>query len=508
MTKVNKFAVAFALAAALSACTPEPAELFDDAQTAFDAADFQAARVSLVSALEAEPNNDAMRVLLARTLIAMGDGEGAALRLSELPKDKQTDPEISLLRAEADLLRGKFAEAMNTVNGREDAAADRVRALAYIGQDKLLEAAKAFEAGGNRDEPDARLFASYARFVLAQDNPQGALKLANRALELDPELPEALLVRGAVFRRSNDLTKALADYDNALGLQKSNFDAHLGKAQVLARMGRSDEAAELVAELKQEDPDSFDVAMIEAQIAANAKDWQRVRTIMQAHEEAIPGKNEAIVMYSEALIALDVPGFALNYLLPELERRPNSRAIRLLTSRAQLGAGEAKNALGTVRVLASRPDATQKELDVAIAAAKASGNKEAATSFAKRKNQPTPQWVGGELAKADRALRNRQWGEAEASYQAILKRGGGKNAMVLNNLAFAQEKQGKKDVALKNALAAVKLEPDNASILDTAGWLLVQSGEKDRGIAMLTKAARLDPDNPTIAQHLSKARAS
>lgn len=507
MIKTTKTAMALALAAALSACAPEPGELFEDAQTAFAAADYQAARVSLVSALEAEPDNVEMKVLLARTLIALGNGEGAALQLSKLPEEKRKEPEIALLQAEADVLRGKFGEAIALVEGREDASADRIRALSFIGQDKLAEAAKAFDVGANRDEPDARLFASYARFVLAQDNTRGALQLANRALEIEPDLAEGLLARGAVFQRANDLPKALADYDKALKRQSSNFDARLGKAQVLARMGRSKVAGELAAQLKAEDPESSDVALVEAQIGANEGNWQKVRTILQAHESAIPGNSDAIILYSEALIALDVPGFALNYLLPELERRPNSRAIRALTARAQLGAGEPKQALATIRVLASRPDATRKELEIGVASAKAAGSKETADSFAKRLDVPTPEWVGGELAKADRALRNRQWSEAEKSYQAILKRGGGKNAMVLNNLAYAQEKQGRMDSALKNALAAVKLEPDNASILDTAGWLLVQTGSKERGIEMLTKAARLDPENQTVAQHLSKARA-
>ena len=507
MIKPSRTTIALALAAALSACTPAPAELFEEAKTAYAAADFQAARVSLITALETEPGNVEMQVLLARTLIALGNGEGAALQLSRLSQEKQAEPEIALLRAEADLLRAKFGDAMKAVEGREDAAADRIRALAYIGQEKLVDAAKAFDTGANRDDPDARLFASYARFVLGQDNTKGALDLANRALELDKNLPEALLARGNVHMRRNDLTKALADFETALKRQPSNFDARLGKAQVLARMGQSKAAGELAAQLKQEDPESSEVAFVEAQIAANAKDWQRVRTIMQAHEEAIPGNSAAIILYSEALIALDVPGFALNYLLPEMERRPNSRSIRALTARAQLGAGEADKALGTIRVLASRPDASASELRVAVAAAKAAGSTDTAESFAKRLNVATPEWVGGELAKADRALRNRQWASAETSYQAILKRVDGQNAMVLNNLAFAQEKQGKMDAALKNALAAVKLEPDNPSILDTAGWLLVQTGSKERGIELLAKAAKIDPKNQTVAKHLSQARA-
>jgi len=180
--------------------------------------------------------------------------------------------------------------------------------------------------------------------------------------------------------------------------------------------------------------------------------------------------------------------------------------LRLLLAKAQLAAGESGEALETIRILAGRPDANEAELDVAIAAAKASGKQATAESLASQKKSATPQWIGGELAKADKALRNRQWSAAERSYQAIVSRMGATNALVLNNLAFVQQKQGKLDVALKNALQAVQLEPDNASVLDTAGWLLVQKGAKERGVAMLTKAAKIAPGNKTVKRHLEDAR--
>ena len=89
-----------------------------------------------------------------------------------------------------------------------------------------------------------------------------------------------------------------------------------------------------------------------------------------------------------------------------------------------------------------------------------------------------------------------------------MAKGASKNALVLNNLAYAKSQLGKKDEALKMALQAVELDPQNASILDTAGWLLVQNGSRDRGVAMLEKAAKLDPDNAAIANRLARAKKS
>ena len=78
--------------------------------------------------------------------------------------------------------------------------------------------------------------------------------------------------------------------------------------------------------------------------------------------------------------------------------------------------------------------------------------------------------------------------------------------MVLNNLAYAKSRLGKKEEALKLALEAVEASPENASILDTAGTLLVETGSRERGVSMLEKAAALEPDNARIARRLAAAR--
>ena len=211
-----------------------------------------------------------------------------------------------------------------------------------------------------------------------------------------------------------------------------------------------------------------------------------------------------VAIYGEALVEIGQASVALGVLEPELNRQPNSRPLRNLVARAQLASGNAGDALQTIRPLASRPDAAPAELRLAERAAERAGSA-SAQEFARRIDQPSPEWVGGELAKADQALRNRRWSDAEARYESTLSRTGGRNAMVLNNLAFAKDQQGKRDAALKLALEAARLEPDNASILDTAGWLLVQNGSRARGLEMLRRAAQLAPDNPTIRRHLDEA---
>ncbi|MDP4575186.1 tetratricopeptide repeat protein [Qipengyuania sp. G39] len=504
MLSKRHFASTLVLAAALAACSPNPATRFATAEEAFAANDFRAARISLIAGLKEQPGDHEMRLLLARAQLALGDGEGAASSLDALPAEFASQPRVAIVRAESDILRGRFDEALAGVAEIEAGAADRIRALAYIGQEKFDQAAEAFAVGAARDEVDPRLLAAYGRFALANGEGDKAAELVEQAIESDPQLVEAHLVNGLVRESRNDLSGALMAYDRALELHPDNFDGRLGKAQMLARLDRFEEAAGIADALSAEAPEDRSIAFLKARIAAGEGEWKAVRKILQPYENELRSAAGLPAIYGESLIEIDQPALALGVLEPELSRQPNSRPLRRLVARAQLAGGDARAALGTIRPLASRADATPAELRLAARAAERTGSS-SAEEFVRRAEMPSAEWVGGELAKADQALRNRQWRDAETRYESILSRTRSDNAMVLNNLAFAKEKLGKEKQALEIALRAAKLEPDNASILDTAGWLLVQTGSRARGLEMLRRAAKLDPENPTIQRHLTDA---
>ncbi|MEZ5682502.1 MAG: tetratricopeptide repeat protein [Erythrobacter sp.] len=493
-----------ALAAALSACSPDPDTSFANARESFAANDFRSARVSLISGLRDRPGDHEMRLLLARAQLALGDGEGAAATLEKLPQDLAQKPGVALVSGEAEVLRGRFDSAIERVEGIETSAADRIRALALIGLEKPDAAAEAFATGAARDKQDAGLLASYARFTLLQDEPDQAEALVGRALKLDPRQVEAHLVRARIHEARNEVPAALADYERVLELHPRNYDGRIGKAATLVTLDRLDEARTLVAELSQEAPDDAQVAFLDARIAGKQGDWARVRAVLQPLEADLRQASAMPGLYGQALLELKQPALAQGILEPAFKRQPGSRSLRVLVARARLATKDAAGALSVIRPLASRPDATPEELELAAQAAKASGS-DSAKGFEQRIGRPSAEWIGGELAKADRALRNSQWRDAASYYETILSRTNRDNAMVLNNLAFAKQKLGQDEEALQLALRAAKLEPDNPSILDTAGWLLVRTGSKARGLEMLRRAARLDPDNATITRHLAEA---
>ena len=507
MTNRTSLLVGAALALSLLACSPSPESSFARGEAAFEAHDFRAARVALIAGLREEPGNLAMRELLARTQIALGDGEGAAVTLDALSAEARRDPQFTVLIGESEILRGRYAEAAAAVEGTETAAADRVRALSLLGEGKIDEAGAAFAVGASREPSDPRLLASYSRFELARGDIGQARDLAERAAGVDPNSIDARLAQALVSRVLDRLPAALAFYEAALKQHPANFEARLGKAELLVAMERHEDAAPIVAQLHKEAPESREIALLRAQLAAHAGEWREVRGILQGYEADMRDLPQMRLVYGEALLELGNAAQALTLLQPMLRANPGARDLRSLIARTQLAAGDASGALDTIELLAMRPDARPGELELAASIATSAGSAKAA-EFARRAKEITPEWVGGELAKADRALRNRQWESAASSYEQIMARGGKRNALVLNNLAYAKSQLGEKQEALKLALEALDIEPDNASILDTAGWLLVETGSRERGVAMLERAARLEPDNTAIARRLARAKSS
>ena len=507
MTKFHRTLPLAAIALALAACSPSAETSFADGKEAFEAHDFRTARVALIAGLKEQPGNLEMRELLARTQIALGDGEGAAVTLQALSAEQRTQPVFAALIGETAVLRGQFDAALNAVEGQENASADRVRALALIGKKDLNGAAAAFAAGAERKPDDARLLAAYSRFVLASGDSPKAAELVKRAMSADPKSIEALMMRGLIAEVQGDPAVALGSYEAILKLHPANLEARLKKAGMLVTLERYEDARPLVASLYEENSKNREVDYLRARLAASEGDWREVRDILQPYEGEMRQSGPLRATYGEALLELGLPSQALGMLEPMLMENSASRKLRLLVARARLDAKDAPGAMEVINPAVMRPDATAQELALASRAAKATGDKRS-VDFARRAKSPTPQWVGSELAKADRAMRDKQWQDADRSYSAILERTGARNALVMNNLAYAKSQLGDNDAALKLALEAVKLEPDNASVLDTAGWLLVQTGQREQGVAMLEKAVKISPGNEAAARHLAQARGS
>jgi tetratricopeptide (TPR) repeat protein len=80
------------------------------------------------------------------------------------------------------------------------------------------------------------------------------------------------------------------------------------------------------------------------------------------------------------------------------------------------------------------------------------------------------------------------------------------HAEALNYIGYTYAEQGVRlDEALSLIEKASKLRPDSGYIFDSLGWVYYQKGQYDDAIRYLEKAAVLTPDDPTINEHLGDA---
>lgn len=488
----------------LSACAESPETAFTKAQAEFASHDYAAARIHLANALAGKPGDRQMLLLQVKTLIALGDGDGAGTAIEQLAGKSPPPGELSELAAEAALLR-KNPDAVDAFLAKTATPeASRLRALAEIQRGNIAQAASLFEkgvaAGGN-----ARLFADYARLRLMGGDLAGASDLIARAARLSPDGIDTLLVSGEIAVRHGDLQAALGFYDKAERLYPVSVAALVGKMAVLGDLGRIDEMKPLLAKAQAFAPKDPGVQFIAIRLAALEKDWGKVRDLVQPIEANLPELDPIRLLYGEALLRLNLTEQALAQLQPLARAQPGNRDVALLVAEAQFAQGNAKAAMATLKPFADSPAARHEELVLMAKIAKAAGSP-AAAGYEARSRQPQPQSLVRDIADADAAMRAGNWAGAVASYDRILSATDGRNVIVLNNLAYAQLMLGNTAKAVDFSKRALALAPDNPSVMDTAGWALFKSGrEPAKARSLLRRAAQLAPGNMTIKGHLAEA---
>lgn len=493
-----------ALVLMLAGCGEDPQMRASKARQEFAAHNYLAAQADLAAALSAKPDDPALLELHARNALMMGDGVAAGASLDKLSAAGSRPKDFALLVAEAALLRGHSQDAISAIGSDKSAAAQRLRGLALLGEGNSGGAAEAFVTGLATQPNSAPLLASLARLRLLGGNTGEARQLADKALAADHDLLDAMLVDGQIATAEGNLGRALASYKEAGKRYPGNLAALTGQAGILGDLGRTDELTALLASFQGASGDGT-LAYLQARAASVRGDWKGVRDVLQSNEDKLKDRDDASVLYAQALIALGQPEQARARLAPLLQRHPESVLLRRELAKAQLAGNDAAGAVQTLLPFARNKAADVADLRLLAKAAEAAGDPQA-PFFAARARFPTPQSLGQALGAADAAMKAGNWGNAITAYDQILAVTDGRNPLVLNNMAWAQSQVGNKTRALEFAQRAAQVAPEDPSVMDTLGWLLIQTGgNHGKAVDLLRRAAEKAPSNQTIRQHLAAA---
>lgn len=483
-----------------TACSPSAETLAERASHAFAAHDYAAARLDLIEALKQQPGNRDLLLLHARTLIELGDGEGAKVALDGLLKGTAPQGELAELAANAALLRQAPDLVAELLAGNSSVEASRLRAMAALQKQNLSLAAqeldRAIAAGGS-----GRVYSDYARLMLIKGDLAKAGEYQAQADRLAGDQLGTLLTGGELALRRGDLAQALDRYSRADKAYPGNVAAMVGKASVLGDLGRFDQMQQVLGPLAAAAPKDPTVVYLQARLAQSRQDWNGIKALVQPVEAGLDPQDPIRLIYADALTHLGQAQQAAAQAAPIARANPANRLALKVLAEAQLAAGDARAAAETYRPVGSAATARSEEKAFYAKLAQAAGDPAAAQA----PNAPSPKALMADLAEGDAAMRQGDWAKAATAYDHILAATDGKNVLVLNNQAYAQAMLGNHRRAIELADKALALAPDNASVMDTAGWVRVLAGQdKAKARDLLTRAAAKAPNNAAIKQHLAR----
>ena len=230
-----------AAALALAACANAEGTPFQRGEAAFERGDMRTARVELMNALQADPDDRAARILQARVQLALGDGVAAE---SELARARQLGVPIEQTRhlfAHARLLQNDPQGALNEAAAAPPSYAGyaaRIRGRAFMALGDNGNAAAEFDRAVRLAPRDGAVWTDVGRFRRSTGDVAGALRAVDRALAAAPRNAEALVLRGELTRGQYGLAAALPWFDRALDVDPGNVAALLERAITYGDLGR------------------------------------------------------------------------------------------------------------------------------------------------------------------------------------------------------------------------------------------------------------------------------
>lgn len=510
---------------------------------------FQAAVEEYEKALALDPESSQLRFEFGRALIQASEIRRG---VQELEKSIELDPENFRPHLLLGQVRRRYVETGDgSMLDKAIASFRRVleleenhpEALYYLGELLLLkgdpEAAAAALDQFNRVRPgvgQAALLEARAR--LALEDIEGAVAVLEECLKFDQEEPEVLELLGRLYEQQGEDGKALEVFQKALR-DAPTLEIRFRTGALLSRVGRHDEAIELLEEVATEAPDRPPIQLELAKAYSERRDFGKAAELFSRILEQEPDHREANYYLAVALRALGKREEAIERIrhllsLAEGEGGPESdgdyqhrlksflavlyqedrqfeRSVSLFRELTEADPESFRWQLGLIYALKEKGDLEAAlrrsgdllrqypdDLDVQVTHAQIlseSGRLEAAVGMLEDQISRDPLEENYYLAAGQLFSDHKQFSEAER----VLRRG----LQVLPEserlnfqIAAMQERQGKIDLAEAGFRRILESNPEHAPVLNYLGYMLADRGVRlEEALSYIEKAIELDPYN-------------
>ncbi|MDL5034182.1 PEP-CTERM system TPR-repeat protein PrsT [Pelomonas sp. APW6] len=231
-------------------------KFYDDAQQRLEKKDIEGALIQLRNSLQADPRMLSAHLLLARTLLKVGDLASAEAAFDEALKQGVSRSEVMVDLGQLYIALGEYKKLLERVNtngvpvgSHAEILTLRGTAFATLGQKEA--ASKSFaEARALAPRSPLPLLAE-ATMLTRQGDLEKARAQISKALEFDPANSAAWYALGTVQQRLKDGSGALASFGKALQHQPLNVDARVARAGLYVTGNQLKEAEQDLVALEQ-----------------------------------------------------------------------------------------------------------------------------------------------------------------------------------------------------------------------------------------------------------------
>jgi putative PEP-CTERM system TPR-repeat lipoprotein len=480
--------------------------VLDKAQGYFNDGNYNAAEIELKSLLQADPNLQTARIMLAQIYLRSGNGAAAEKELRRAIDLGASADELRFDLAEAKLQQQRFAEVLESLDVETLPAKDRARALALRGRAHLAlqetEAAKrAFADATALDPADREAAAGLIQLAMMDGDIETADVASALLLERYPREPDVMLLRAEVERRAERPEAAVALLGDVLELEPENLRALLGRATMLVSLQRFDEARADLERVDSLQPNTVIVSYLRGVMAFYDRDWEQAGEHLQLVLSAQPGHMQSQLLMGIVSYAQDDLQLAEEYLsrinaeMPDnlqaakvlaatrLKLREPDKAVEVLESIADGADPQVMALLGSAYMLAGEQQQGQEWLSRAV---------EMAPDVAALRTQLALTLIaGGDMGGAISELES-----AVDLGQEVLQ------ADVLLVLAKLKEQRYEEAIAASEALEARR--PESPVAFNLTGLAFLAQGKLDEARARFDKALELDPEFTTALMNLAR----
>jgi len=380
------------------------------------------------------------------------------------------------------------------------------RLLLVSGQlDESLETSKILMS---LDSEDANVLSLHAAILLKLEDTEGAVEFAKKALDIQKNIPEALIVLATEKLNNDSIDEAIKYLDRGLESEPDNVALNLVKLQALQTLKDVQGIEKILNYLINIDPENkrFSHTLAKFYIQNNRKqEAEKIyRDLALANPDDIQSKLN-VIRFVKSVNGIEA---AISELKTYIEKDPGNVELQFVLAQFYQSVNQSKEAVAYLEKLAEKKDSVEVSVRakgmLAVIAYK-NREEEKVKRLINEILEVEPRNQHALLLKAADQLQQKNTDQAISNLRTILKESSG-SAPALRLLAKAHEINNAPELAediYARAFEASKQAPDYA--LEYAVFLL-KIGRTERAASILEDALRLKPDHWSMLTLLAELR--